>query len=309
MVPQRLKTERMPAVLLEPTGDAQLPFRLLGKRSSQAVSALSSRERGQAVIVLPPEKVLCRTMAMPLLSAAETRAMLAYDIDRLTPLPAETACFDYERLPDGSGIRLGVVPVGDIRALLATAQAHDIAPARIALLDHDGRPHFDFLAAIGASRSTGRGKVWLWGAVGLLFAVNIAVLILRDIHSVEQMRGAVEEQAPAGRTAIALRQRIEDEQARRIALVRMQRRYDPLPVLNAIGAALPAGAWVQRLSWNDAEVRLAGYNSGNADLIEALEQSPVLRDVREGDGDMTAQADGQAQPFDISATVVAAGNR
>jgi hypothetical protein len=106
-----------------------------------------------------------------------------------------------------------------------------------------------------------------------LLALNLAVLIGRDMNDVARLRAQADAQQPAFESVSALRQRVLTEDARRRVLLSLARDNDPLRLLNALTQALPPGAWVQRLEWNGKVVHLVGYKSGDIDIPAVLRGS------------------------------------
>lgn len=271
--------------------------------TGQSAHMLSAGQRRGLLAALQPGDILCRTIDVPPLGRDELRQMLAMDIDRIGPMPHEQAAFDFEmveRTDARLSVRVGMVPRHRLMAWIKALDAIDIRPSRIALAEEDGY-HFDLLKAAGIAQADSGAWRW-WVAVAALFALNIGALIWRDVSAIEATQAAVEEQAPAGRTALLIRQRIEKEQQRRQGLVRSRAEQDPLPLLAALSAALPPGAWVQRLEYRRRQVRLVGFAPGATDVAEALRQSPRLRAIVENDAEgAPAAAADQMRAFDISA--------
>jgi hypothetical protein len=231
--------------------------------------------------------------------------MLAHDIDRIGPMPKADACFDFEvleRSEERQSIRIAMLPRQRLTGWLDELAALGIAPARVALREEDGA-HFDFLRAAGLSSRASTGLGW-WIALALLFALNLGALVWRDIALTQATQDAVEAQAPAGRSALMIRQRIEKEQQQRQWIVRTRAQNDPLPAMAAITAALPPSAWVQRLEYRQGQLRLVGFAPGATDVAEALRQSPMLRAVNENDAEAAPAGEAnQMRAFDISATL------
>lgn len=269
----------------------------------RSASLLTPRQRRNLLAALAPADMLCRTIDAPPLGRSELRQMLALDIDRIGPIPQDQACFDFEvvtRAADRLTVRVAMIPRDRLTGWADTLRALDIVPARIALRQDD-QFHFDFREAAGlAPDDHGRWRWWV--AVAALFALNLGALVWRDIAALDATAAAVEEQAPAGRTALLIRQRIEKEQQRRLWLARARSQDDPLPVMAALSAALPPGAWIQRLDYRQRQVRLVGFAPGSIDVAEALRQSPRLRAIVENDAEgAPAAAADQMRAFDITA--------
>jgi general secretion pathway protein L len=302
MLPARLRrsgSARARAILLPPDG-AHAGWRQIGADGAPTAPTRLSN----AVVALPEGQVLTRALTLPALPIADLRRLVSLDIDRLTPFTADQVWTDLETGPrnaaGGIEATLGVVPRGIAETVLADAERAGISVGRLAARTVAG-VRFDFLAAIRGRQGMSVAAKW-WVAVALLFAVNIAMLAIRDAAAVARLREAVEAEAPAARTATALRNRVMAEQGRRVRLVRLRDGHDPLPVLRRVDAALPPGAWVMRMVWNGRTVRLVGYQAQGVDVLAALRRAPGFARVRTSSSDIAPEA-GKARPFDVTADV------
>jgi general secretion pathway protein L len=263
-------------------------------------------------LVLPAGEVLVREMELPLLSAKDTRRMVALDLERLSPMPAEAIFFDTEIVArDEVGRRqslvLGVIQRQTALAALETAQAAGLAPAAIGVAGPGGEGRrFDFLPAVrhASGERTPVSRMPLFWAVTLgLLVLNLIVLIMRDSADVAAMRRVVESQRPAVDAAQRIRKRVGDETARREALVRRRIQSEPLRLINAVTLLMPPGAWVQRLEASGRTVRVVGYKPPAVDLMGSFRSSPLFANPRSQTVDVSAPGANGTQPFDIIADV------
>lgn len=299
----RLSGHRGP--IIERSPDHQGGWRLAD--SDQSALVLSGRRRARVLMALTPDDLLCRTIEAPALGRGELRAMLEMDIDRIGPLPADQVCFGHEivaRQDDRLTLRIAMAHRARLAGWIGELAGLDIAPTRIALREADGGLHFDFLSQMDQSAGAGNGTWRWWFVVAALFALNLGAMVWRDRAAVDAMRATIEEQAPAGRTALLIRQRLLTEQQRRAQLITARVNGDPLAVMAAVSAALPRGVWVQRFELKGRNLRLVGFAPADVDIVEALGQSPVLQQVTDNGGDSAPPADaGQLAAFDLVATV------
>jgi general secretion pathway protein L len=260
-----------------------------------------------AVLVLPEDAALVRQVALPVLAGADTRRMLALDIDRLTPFRADAVVFDFEAdaAQDADGRRrvtLAVMPKAALEDALASAETQGVNPVAVSLGGAGGEPRFDFLRAMdnaGFSTRAKRAGYW-WAAAGALAAANILFLIYRDEAALQGLRDAVEAQETTAAVADRLRRKVDDEAARRRALMQAKQET-PLRALAALTAAIPDTAWVRRFEWSAKGVHVAGLQRGVPNLLGAIERSPALRNARA----LTASAAAVpgVQNFDIAADI------
>jgi general secretion pathway protein L len=270
---------------------------------SEANDAVSGPR--SAVLVLPSNAVLTHEIELPVLANADTRRMLALDIDRLTPFRADAVVFDFEadgETSDGRRrITLGVIPKAALEDALTTAEAQGINPAAVSIAG-EGGPRFDFLRALdggGFSARAKRAGYW-WAAAGALAAANILLLIYRDEADLQSLRDAVEAQETTAAVADRLRRRVDQEAARRNALMQAKQET-PLRAIAALSAAIPDAAWVRRFEWSPKTVHVIGFQRGGPNLLGVIEKSPALRNARALTG--SAATVPGVQSFDIAADI------
>jgi general secretion pathway protein L len=298
-----------PSLVAQPGGEGT--FRLMQDGIPLDPMVSPSLQR-RVDLVLPSNAALVRELELPLLSPKDTRHMIALDIERLSPMRAEAIFFDTEvvvrdEVRRRQSLLLGVIDRTAAIAALDQARAAGLEPAAMGVASRSGEQrHFDFMPALrhaaGVRAPGGRLPMW-WAVVAGLVAVNIAALVLRDVADVSAMRQSVESQKPAVDAALRIRKRVEDENARRIALLRRRAAAEPLRIINAATLALPAGSWTQRFETNGKTARLVGYKPPAIDLVAAVRASPVFANPRSQTMDVSAPGANGAQPFDIVADV------
>jgi general secretion pathway protein L len=269
-----------------------------------------SEARRSVGVLMPADAVLVRELEVPRMPRGDTRRMIALDIDRLSPLNPDLIYFDVEVIdPGGPGslqkVLLGLAPRAAATEAVEAARLAGLRPARLSIsLEDRGRtPSFDFLPQVLAAageRPTRSRRAWLWGAVASLMALNLAVLVARDIASVADLQRQVEAQRPAASAAMRVRAAVTAEEARRRDLLARRAGGDPLAMLNAVTQSMPAGAWVQHLEWNGRSVRLVGFKPGGLDIGAAVRGSGVFANPRTAAAGPTA-GNATGQPFDVTA--------
>lgn len=259
-----------------------------------------------ATLAVDPGDCLIREMRLPALARADLEKLVALDLDRLMPFPAGEAVVAVEPGPRGGdgrqSVTIAALPRPRAAALLDAASAARIDVRRMGVADARG-VRFDFLPALQAGRHAGLKPAQLWWAiVGLLFALNLAVLIIRDVEATRSLEELVAVSGQTAATARQLRARVMAEDARRQAQVAQRRATDPLPLLADVTRALPDGAWVQRLSWDGAQLRIAGFKRAEVDVVAALRKLPRFGQVRSSGADVAARQE-QGEPYDVTAMV------
>ncbi|MFM9827776.1 MAG: PilN domain-containing protein [Sphingomonas sp.] len=261
-----------------------------------------------ATILIDPALVLERHGALPAARLADLRRLVALDIDRLSPFAADDAFADV--VTDGAvpvdgrvEAHMAFLPKSVARTLAGTIAAHDVRPTAIGMLATGGEARrFDFLPAMQADGLLPRGSsagAWWWGAVALLFVMNLGLFVSSDVARVHRLQSLVDAQRPAASIARRLATGIDREDRARAALAARRRRDDPLATMALVARTLPAGAWIERLSIAGSAVRLSGYKQPQVDVMRPLRATGRLTGLRTATSDVAADS-GTGQPFDIS---------
>lgn len=238
--------------------------------------------------------------------ARDVPALLSFERDRIMPLPPALMLVAGRLVAPGA-IEVVGLPIERARAVADAVASAGIAPVRLPLADGpaDSPDSVDLLPAFVEAgllvSSASRATPW-WALVGFLLFLNVAVLIWRDVASVEQLRETVAAQQPG----VDVARRIEGRLARTGALAARTRQAraarEPAAMLAAVATALPNGAWVERLTWEEGRLRLTGYRPANVDVAGALRRAPGFADVRNANAEQAATVV-LGQPFDVSARV------
>lgn len=262
------------------------------------------RPTGPVAVVLAEGTALVREVQLPALGATDLRRLLALESERLLPFAPGTALIDHDTgAADGDGRQTVVVaglPLAAADAAMAAAAADglDVRSLRVAT---GAGARFDFLPAWpGQASAAKRPQRFWWGAVAIAAAINLAVLIGRDVAALHEMAALVETHAQTAATARQLLARVIGEDTRRRALLARRAVQDPLTPLAAVTRAFPDSIWVQRLAWDGSQLRIAGYKPGSVDAVALLRRSPVFAEVRSVAGDVPAQVT-SGQPFELTA--------
>jgi general secretion pathway protein L len=280
--------------------------------NEESGEVLAAKPRGPIKFLIPSDQVLVRELDLPLLPLSDVKRMVALDIDRLTPFPADQIYFDADVVSRDQEngrqqVALGVLRRTTAHEVFGFMREHDLAPAAIGVAARTGAvaPDFDFLSAMrGAQGGTAahRRSLYWWAAAAALLVVNVAILTYRDSSSLDELRQAVDAQQAPVNVALRTRAKVSREAQRRAELLHDKERMSPLPVLDAVTKALPQDAWVSRFEWNGRTVHVRGQRKTSNDILARLEASPVLRNARSLSSETRTGADGNpVQQFDMSA--------
>jgi general secretion pathway protein L len=258
-----------------------------------------------AALGVSPELVLTREVVLPAVGRSDVRRLAALDLDRLTPFRPDQVYFDVERVEldralGRQTLTLAVIPRAAAEAALERGRGYGLTPLRLGVLEEGGL-RFDFLPAMRAAGHGGRsdrGLLLWWGAAALLAALNVGILVFKDMDDVGALRAVVEQQRPAAELASSLRRRVETEAVARRALLAQRTHDDPLRIQASVTRAFPPPQWIQRLEWNGRNLRLVGYRDPGFDVLGAIRKAGDLGEPRALTNG-TAAAPGAKPAFDL----------
>lgn len=260
-------------------------------------------------VLIDPARCLVRTMDLPALPQADLQRLVVLDADRIFPLPADRIVVAARPDPERRGqVAVAAFPRDAAAAMLADLAAQAIRPTTIGVADpaQPGAMAIDFGPALAQAGliapAVATRRIW-WVIAGFLFALNLGLLVLRDMQAVARVEALVEAQAPAVRAARIMTDRIGSTQRAAAQLAARRADRDALAMLAAITRALPEKAWVQRLIWDGESIRVSGYRRADADVIGALRRSGRFADVRLAQSDAAAELP-TGLPFDLTARVI-----
>jgi hypothetical protein len=261
-----------------------------------------------ATILLSRHRALIRTVNFPPLRRSELRKLVLLDLDRLMPFAPGTAWAD---ISASDGInqqghidsQVAAIPKAELSSVLEAARAAGLAPIAIGIANTDQTYlDFDFLPAMvadgAAPRSVGAAR-W-WALVAILFAINVGVMVWKDVRRVDDLQALVDGQQPLVTASRKLTIALAGEDKLRAELLVRRRRDNALAALGTVTRILPAGSWVQRYSWTGETLRISGYKQPGVDVLGALRKSGAFEGVQASSSDAAAESGG-GQPFEITA--------
>ena len=234
-------------------------------------------------VILPPDFCLTRTIERPELSPRDLDSMITLDCDRILPLAATAAVvaarvIGRDEAHRRMSVEVAAIPRGAAENL-AAAIARMPRPCLAVYQDPPERgavPPVDFLPALRrAGLVTGPASTApaLWLIVAFLFALNIGLLVWRDMASVDALAEIAAQQTPAVNAARRIEARISGFDRQVLSVRKHRQTGEPLAVLSRVGIALPPGVWLQRFTWADGSLRLAGYRPALTDVSAALRRA------------------------------------
>lgn len=250
------------------------------------------RERVQSAalpawLLLPPGAVLSRVLSLPAAAEARLREVLAFELDRQTPFPADQVVFEGRVLsrPPATPtlqVELLVLPRARLEADLKALGPLAGALSGVDVLDADGhRRGLDLLPATGrAGRAPPqRREAALAAIAALALLVAMAWILDNRRDRLEQFRQQVAEATGEARQARALRnQLLASASAANFLATSRAARPTMLELLDDLTRRIPDDTALDKLAVNDGRLVLVGQSRGAPALVGLLQASPLLEE-------------------------------
>ena len=280
------------------------------RRALESVVSRRRLGRSEIGLALPELRVLHKTLEFPLAAEGDLDAIIANQIDRLTPYRPGQVRYSHrvvsrDHVRRRVGVELAAVALGALEPALARLAAWDLRPSFVWIeAAEDGDAVAIDLRPRGEARAA-RPRLRL---IPVLAAANAALLLaaaglpLWDRH---REAARLEEQVAAAklRADAVLRLRANVEAVRgEIAFLSGRQARLPIMVvaLDELTRVVPDGTWIEELRLDQNGLDLRGQSPQASALIGATEASPMFRKV-EFRAPVTRQGALGTERFHISA--------
>lgn len=252
-------------------------------------SPLGNGPRRDVMLTLPSDRVLCKTLTLPLATEENLIQVLAFQVDQLTPFAADQVYFGYRisgrdfeqgrlmvdfvatpRPAVDEAIKVLVGNGTQVRAvvsqgMLAAGQFVNMLPV-----------------AIGKAPSLLRQgpNPWLALLAGLLALAAIVAPLAIKREAIVQLLPLVAKAKKAAETTDALRRELEARVDEHNYLLQKRQSLTPVVLaLEELARVLPDDTWVQQLDIKGTEMQIQGDTASSVKLIGLFEQSATLHDA------------------------------
>ena len=240
---------------------------------------------GAAVtLALPQERLLVRDVRVPEAAAANLRAVLEFEMDRLTPFPAASLCWSFETtghdLAKGELlVRLFLLPLARIAGGLDVLAERGLTVRHVAAAAGGRMRRLDLIPPdpVMAAR-TRRRTVAAWSLCSALAVAAIVVPVAQTAAAMDGTAAEIARLRPQVAKAEALRRQITGEGtgAGALADTRLQAGR-ALRAVAALTDALPDDTYLTAMTLKGTRVSLEGQSAAATKLIAALSSQPNLR--------------------------------
>jgi general secretion pathway protein L len=235
--------------------------------------------RRSVIIEIPPERTLARIVALPSDAKGQLDRILAFEIARHFPFPAERVYFQHRIVSKGDGtavtVEIVAVPREIVDSICVTLGEAGLKPAAFALGGATKRPLLLPVAALGTMRSNIQPMTRLLSVAAVLAAVMAIVSWpLAQRAELAFLDNEITSLKPRAEAALRVgeAERLAGERSAAILALRASR--PPLvAALDKISRELPDGSWLLSLSIAGRDVVLDGLAPSAAAIALTLEKS------------------------------------
>jgi general secretion pathway protein L len=256
------------------------------------------------------ERVLRRTLRLPVAARFRLRGLLAQDLERQSPLEPAAVLFTFKILAIERAasqllvslilVRRDVVEgaVGRIEA--AGLRLKDVLVDGVSLRDE----RFARRGGVGVVRRHLAAVLLAAAAAGFVVA-DVGVRAARQARVLEALTAQAAALDGAAAQVAGVRDQVESLQTQSGFLAAQRAAPSMGVILAAVTRALPDGTWLYSLDYDGETIQLQGYSHNAAALVAIFDGSALFRDAAFR-APMTQGPAPGLQQFDLSMTLVGA---
>ena len=263
-----------------PTEDHEL-LQLLGARLD-AHSGAAARW-----LLLDEHQVLRRSLSLPIAAEPRLREVMAFEIDRQTPFPADQVSFEARVLGRdiaGKTLRaeLVVLPTTVLDKALAVLGPLATGLAGVDVLDGNGQPLGVNLLPASKRGQRGDRQARLHLALLAIFVVALVASMFLNLDNrrvaLEQLQAQVDSASSQVRSVRKLRNQLQQSvTAANFLAGRRAKQPTMLELLNDLTKRIPDDTSLEKFSVNDGHIILIGQSKQAPALVGLLQASPLIQ--------------------------------
>jgi len=250
--------------------------------------ARASHRFGAVVLRFSSGSVLQLDLSMPPAAPRHLREAVAFELERLSPIPPDRLYFDFhaaKATPEGRiPVSLRAIKRDVVDDAVALCRAAALPVAAVAFEDDPREANW---RSFPIDRLAFLGRQWTrWGAgILAIAAVLLFIAALGGLYA----RGADQDAAlQAQRDALSLRVAAMHRLEQRMADLRIQSQFPAaqkrapllLEALTQITQVLPDGTWLTEFSVENGKGHIIGFSKSPSDLIAEIDQSPLFANAQ-----------------------------
>ncbi|MHB8770470.1 MAG: PilN domain-containing protein [Syntrophales bacterium] len=266
----------------------------LAATAALAAKALKA-EGAEVTLVAPKAWAIVKTVEFPLVVKDTLPDVIAYELDRLTPLSPERALYDFVVLAETGSrlcVLLAAVNSERLRPYLDALKERGITVGQVAV--ETDQPGGDPLGAEPATeginllaKGVHRQPKPPLALTILLGAVLIAAglfWMVSPLQTEEQRIALIDREIAARKGEVGKVETLKKELEgleKEIAAINAFRTSRPLTLdlLKEMTRVLPDNVWLSRVRLTESAIEIEGYAASAADTLQKLEDSPYFKKV------------------------------
>jgi general secretion pathway protein L len=240
------------------------------------------------ILSVPTTAVLLRTLQFPPAVEQNLRQVLSFEMDRQTPFKADQVYFDYRVDPVAAGkqlkVDLALAPRAVVDSLLEQARnlnlsldGADVPVAGTTVLKRHG---FNLLPPAAQTRRANpqlRLNLILGAAAVLLTFMVMQQSVANRVEALEGLRANVETARTEARAVTQLRNQLNTAVSGAGYLAEKKAQAPSVfRVLGDLSERLPDETWLERMTFREGGLEVAGQSDEATKLIALLQQSRTI---------------------------------
>jgi len=287
---EEITASRCKAESIDRIGSFPLTPQASPSGTTQDVVNVAARSR-EVVLCLPPEKVLRKTISLPMVAEENLHEVLGFEMDRHTPFPVTQVYYDFvtvARSPKENLLTLDLVvtPRAYLDELLTSLEDLGLQPHQVTLCQGETLQLLPLnLLPTGDRQQRTEATRYLnyvFGALALFLLLGVIALPLwNKLHVIRTLEARIELATSNAEVTRRL-----DEEVRRLesdSLFLTEKKLATplvLELMNELTHILPDDTWITRLTISGREVQLQGQSAAAAALIPLIESARYLDNPR-----------------------------
>lgn len=280
------------------------------QQTSEVAALLADLPGGpqQIKLVLGPHDYLLRHINLPRAAQGSLVEAVGYQLPQLTPFTADQllyACGENESSPSSGPLSVWLVAVPRQR-VEKVMQVIDLqVPENPLHLDSPPAANESLTLRWGTdlSASSQRSMRFAWVVLVLLWFGVFGIHMVRQEQQQQLLDETLDEMRSSAAVVIQLHERLSMERERLELLTHLKAHGSlPLTLLERLSVLLDDETWLQGLDLHEGELILHGVSVSPTGLLEKLEATEILEDVR-FDSAITRDGRSEGDRFNIRANL------
>ena len=260
------------------------------RRAMAKLTRKIGKGRTNATIRLPQDKILQKSIRLPLATEENLREVLGFEMDRHTPFKSGDVFYDHRLIARDDEaqqivVELAVAPRALVDNAVRETREFDLNPLSVEIAGDDatGGNVFNLLPLEqedGKGRNGGRLTLVLGLLALLLGALAVYIPMDRERREAEHLLDRVATARAEAELAARLRDEIEETIEAGGFLVDKKRQAPAvIELLAELTRLFPDDTWLLQFQLRDSNITVAGYSARASDLVGVIEQSPYFQEA------------------------------